>query len=395
MEKECVAMLLAGGEGKRLGVLTKKKAKPALTFGGRYRIIDFSLSNCANSGIETVGVLTQYKPLLLNTHIGDGAPWGMDKRWCGVRILPPFVRENGGSWYKGTANAVYQNLSFIEMYKPSYVLVLSGDHIYKMDYSKMLSFHREKNAELTIAVMEVPWEEAGRFGIMSTGSDGRVMGFAEKPQLPKSNLASMGVYFFSTDILKKYLQKDEDKPLSSNDFGKDIIPLMLKERCRLFAYPFQGYWKDVGTVESFWEANMELLNGKNGLDIFDPGWCIYTVNQNRQPNYLSPGSKVKNTLLNGGCVIFGKVVNSVLAGGVFIGEGSVVKNSVIMENVRIGHNVKINNAIIDERTVVEDGARIRNMNGSQKDIILVEEGMTIPGDSAIAGFSYREEYKCI
>ena len=292
--KECIAMLLAGGEGRRLGFLTSEMAKPALPFGGKYRIIDFALSNCTNSGIDTVGVLTQYQPLILNSHIGIGIPWDLDRKHGGILILPPFLRgEEEGKWYRGTANAVYQNLCFIEKYQPRYVLILSGDHIYKMDYSVMLRFHKQKQADLTIAVIKVPWNEAGRFGIMHTDSDGQILEFEEKPANPRSNLASMGVYIFNTEILKQYLQIDDEHPDSSNDFGKDVIPLMLDEGCRIYAYRFQGYWKDVGTIESLWEANMDLLSTKNGLDLFDRNWRIYTVNPNRPPHFVAPGAKLK------------------------------------------------------------------------------------------------------
>jgi len=382
--KEWIAMLLAGGEGKRLGFLTSEMAKPALPFGGKYRIIDFALSNCTNSGIDTVGVLTQYQPLILNAHIGIGIPWDLDRKHGGVSVLPPFLRYGEeGKWYRGTANAIYQNICFIDKYNPRYVLVLSGDHIYKMDYSLMLKFHKEKQADLTIAVIEVPWNEASRFGIMHTDSEGRIAEFREKPAHPRSNLASMGVYIFGTEMLKQYLQADNERAGSSNDFGKDLIPLMLDEGCRIFAYPFQGYWKDVGTIESLWEANLDLLSSKNGLDLFDRNWRIYTVNQNQPPHFIAPGAKIENSLANEGCEIFGEVSNSVLFTGVHIGEGTVIKDSVIMTNVRIGRNARIERAIIDENAIIGDECLICSERKDPPEIILVRENMILPENSVI------------
>ncbi|MCC7571515.1 glucose-1-phosphate adenylyltransferase [Candidatus Micrarchaeota archaeon] len=387
-DKELIAMLLAGGEGRRLGFLTSEMAKPALPFGGKYRIIDFTLSNCTNSGIDTVGVLTQYEPLILNAHIGIGIPWDLDRKYGGVSVLPPFLRgEEKGNWYRGTANAIYQNLSFINKYNPRYVLVLSGDHIYKMDYSLMLKFHKEKQADLTIAVIEVPWNEVGRFGIMQTDPDGRIAEFREKPVHPRSNLASMGIYIFNTDILKHYLQADDENPESSNDFGKDVIPFMLEEGCRLFAYPFQGYWKDVGTIESLWEANLDLLSSKNGLDLFDRDWRIYTINQNQPPHFVASGAKMENSLANEGCEIFGEVINSVLFTGVYIGEGTLVRDSVIMSNVRIGRNTRIERAIIDENAVIGDECLIYSGKKDPPEIILVKENMVLPQNSVIRATS--------
>ena len=374
----------AGGEGKRLGFLTSEMAKPALPFGGKYRIIDFALSNCKNSGIDTVGVLTQYQPLILNTHIGIGIPWDLDRKHGGVSILPPFLRgEEEGKWYRGTANAIYQNKSFIEKYNPRYVLVLSGDHIYKMDYSLMLKYHKKKQADLTIAVIEVPWSDAGRFGIMNTADDGRILEFQEKPAHPQSNLASMGVYIFSKEIMMHFLQVDDERGDSSNDFGKDVIPLMLKEGCRVFAYPFHGYWKDVGTIESLWEANLDLLSSKNGLDLFDRSWRIYTVNQNQPPHYVAPCAKIENSLANEGCVIYGEVINSVLFTGVHVGKGTIIKDSVIMTNVKIGENVRIERAIIDENAHIGDDCLICSEEGSPPEIILVRENQVLPKNSVI------------
>jgi len=351
-KKECVAMLLAGGQGSRLGVLTKKLAKPAVPFGGKYRIIDFTLSNCNNSGIDTVGVLTQYQPLALNSYIGIGSHWDLDRRNGGVTVLPPFVKELGGEWYKGTANAVYQNIQFVDQYSPDYVLVLSGDHIYKMDYSQMLDYHKEKEADATIAVIQVPWEEAGGFGIMNTNEHDRIIEFEEKPPEPRSNLASMGVYIFNWQLLKKFLEEDEQDPRSNHDFGKNIIPMMLREGRRMFAYPFKGYWRDVGTIESLWQANMDLLTDEPKLNLNDPRWRIYSVNPTQPPQYIAPSARVTRSLVNEGCFVFGDVDRSVIFPGVFIGNGSVVKDSIIMPGVTIEANVRIEKAIVGVETVV-------------------------------------------
>jgi glucose-1-phosphate adenylyltransferase len=356
--KECVAMLLAGGEGRRLGVLTKNLAKPAVHFGGKYRIIDFTLSNCTNSGIDTVGVLTQYQPLVLNSYIGIGSSWDLDRKYGGVTVLPPFMEQQGGDWYKGTANAIYRNIGFIENYDPEYVLVISGDHIYKMDYDLMLNFHKEKKADATIAVIEVKWEETSRFGILSVDDQQEVTEFNEKPENANSNLASMGVYIFSWKALKEYLIRDEENPESSKDFGKDLIPLMLQDKAGVFAYPFEGYWKDVGTIESLWEANMDLLDENNGLNLNDKDWRVYSVNPYQPAQYIAPGAVVKSSLVNEGCAIFGEVEHSVLFYGVQVGEGSVIKDSVIMPNAKIGNQVTILKSIIGENTVVEDGATV-------------------------------------
>jgi glucose-1-phosphate adenylyltransferase len=356
--KECVAMLLAGGEGKRLGVLTSNSAKPAVHFGGKYRSIDFTLSNCTNSGIDTVGVLTQYQPLVLNSYIGIGSSWDLDRKYGGVTVLPPFMEQKGGDWYKGTANAIYRNIGFIENYDPEYVLVISGDHIYKMDYDKMLNFHKEKKADATIAVIEVKWEETHRFGILTVDDKQEIKEFNEKPKDAKSNLASMGVYIFSWKALREYLTRDEENPDSSKDFGKDVIPLMLQDQARLFAYPFEGYWKDVGTIESLWEANMDLLDENNELNLNDKKWRVYSVNPDQPAQYIAPNAIVKSSLVNEGCAVFGEVEHSVLFYGVQVGEGSVIKDSVIMPNVKIGNNVTIVKSIIGENTVVEDGATV-------------------------------------
>ena len=357
-KKECVGMLLAGGEGKRLGLLTKKIAKPAVHFGGKYRIIDFTLSNCTNSGIDTVGVLTQYEPLELNTHLGIGSPWDLDRQDGGVSVLSPFIEKNGGEWYKGTADAIYQNICFIEQYNPEYVLIISGDHIYKMNYDAMLQYHKDRDADASISVIEVPWEEANRFGIMNTSSSFEIIDFEEKPSKPKSNLASMGIYIFKWDVLKKYLREDAKQINSSHDFGKDIIPTMLSDGKSMHAFPFRGDWKDVGTIQSFWEASMDLLNDKPSLLLNDQNWRIYSVNPNQPPQYIAPTANVTCSLINEGCLIYGEINLSILFHGVEVQEKSSIKHSVIMPNVKIGKNVIIERAIINENTVIPDNVKI-------------------------------------
>lgn len=359
-KKEVVAMILAGGQGSRLGVLTKKLAKPAVPFGGKYRIIDFALSNCSNSGIYTVGVLTQYKPLELNSHIGIGSPWDLDRRDGGVFILPPYQEEKGGNWYKGTANAIYQNIAFVDNYDPEYVLVLSGDHIYKMDYEKMLEYHKKNEADATIAVINVTLKEATRFGILNTREDGSIYEFEEKPKEPKSTNASMGVYIFNWKVLKKFLKDDEADKTSQNDFGKNIIPKMLADGRRLFAYKFSGYWKDVGTIDSLWEANMDLLKDDNELDLYDNDSRIYSVNPVRPAQYIGPEADVKSSLMVEGCVIHGTVNNSVVSQGVYVGKNSIIKDSVIMPDARIGENVTIDKAIIGSKAIIRKECRIGN-----------------------------------
>lgn len=378
-KKEIIAMILAGGQGSRLGVLTKKIAKPAVPFGGKYRIIDFTLSNCSNSGIYTVGVLTQYKPLVLNSHIGIGSNWDLDRRDGGVFLLPPYVEETGGSWYKGTANAIYQNRAFIDHYDPEYVLVLSGDHIYKMDYSKMLIYHKQRDAEATIAVIEVPYEEASRFGIMNTEKDNKIYEFEEKPEQPKSNKASMGIYIFNWKLLKKYLKEDELDKTSNNDFGKNIIPRMLKDGRQMFAYPFEGYWKDVGTVESLWEAHMDLLRMDNELNIQDDSWKIYSVNPSRPPQYIDKDAEVLDSLVVNGCEIHGKVENSVLFANVQVGKNSYVKNSVIMADTKIGDNVLIENSIVGQGVVIRRNCSI----GNSLEISVIPQGQEVKKDTVI------------
>ncbi|MCX7971354.1 MAG: glucose-1-phosphate adenylyltransferase, partial [Negativicutes bacterium] len=339
-KKEWIAMILAGGQGSRLGILTRRVAKPAVPFGGKYRIIDFPLSNCHNSGIDTVGILTQYRPMALHSYIGTGTAWDLDRKNGGVYTLPPFAKEHGGEWYRGTADAIYQNHEFIDMFDPSYVAILSGDHIYKMDYSLMLEVHKRNNADATIAVMEVPWEEASRFGIMATDEEDRIVEFAEKPKQPKSNLASMGVYIFTWSVLRRYLF--EDAPLDTDhDFGKNIIPTMLNSQQRMFAYRFKGYWKDVGTIDSLWEANMDLLADVPNFNLYDENWRIYSVNPTRPPHYVGERGQVIRSLINEGCQIFGQVENSVLFPGVYVGPGAKVKDSVIMSNAHIGAGANV------------------------------------------------------
>ena len=357
-KNEIVAMILAGGQGSRLGVLTKKLAKPAVPFGGKYRIIDFPLSNCSNSGIYTVGVLTQYKPLELNAHIGIGEAWDLDRSSGGVSILPPYQEEKGGEWYKGTANAIYQNIEFVDRYDPEYVLILSGDHIYKMDYRKMLDFHKERNAEATIAVIEVPMSEASRFGIMNTRDDLSIYEFEEKPKNPKNNLASMGIYIFNWKTLKKYLREDEADKTSSNDFGKNIIPSMLGDGNKMVAYPFKGYWKDVGTIDSLWEANMDLLKEDNELDLHEENWKISSVNQVRPAQYIGENAKVSNSLVVEGCIVNGQVENSILFQGVHVGKNSVIRDSIIMTDAKIGDNVVIEKAIVGSGAIVRKDCKI-------------------------------------
>lgn len=367
-------MLLAGGKGSRLHTLTDNLAKPAVPFGGKYRIIDFTLSNCTNSGIDTVGVLTQYQPLVLNSYIGIGSAWDLDRRNGGVTVLPPYSESSEVKWYTGTASAIYQNINYLKQYNPEYVLVLSGDHIYKMNYELMLNYHIEKGADATISVIEVPWEEASRFGIMNTSDDMVITQFEEKPDVPKNNLASMGIYIFNWSLLKEYLERDAQDPNSSHDFGKDIIPLLLEEEKQLFAYPFKGYWKDVGTVKSLWEANMDLLDESCELNLFDYNWRIYSVNPNHPPQYISTEAKITGSLINEGCTIEGNVDKSVLFQGVTVGKGSFIREAVIMPNAKIGKNVVIEKAIIPSNIHIPDGMMI---SGSMEDdeIVLVSEEM--------------------
>ncbi|AIQ15767.1 glucose-1-phosphate adenylyltransferase [Paenibacillus sp. FSL L8-0470] len=371
-KKEMVAMLLAGGQGKRLKGLTKTLAKPAVYFGGTYRIIDFPLSNCSNSGIDTVGVLTQYEPLVLHSYIGVGSDWDLNRKDGGVFVLPPHERENGSSWYRGTADAIYRNLKFVDQFDPEHVLILSGDHIYKMDYNAMLQYHKSRNADCTISVIDVPLEEASRFGILNTDEDLKIYEFDEKPVKPKSTLASMGVYIFKWEVLRKHLLEDGENADSSHDFGKDIIPLMLEDDKSLFAYPFEGYWRDVGTVASLWEANMDLLSDHPPLNLNDPNWRIFTRNPNQPAQYVAPGAKVSSCIINEGCIVYGEVKHSVLFYGVEVGEGSVITDSVIMPKVKIGKNVRIHKAIISENTVIEDYMEIGVDRENEDEILLID-----------------------
>lgn len=356
--KKCVAMILAGGQGSRLGILTRNVAKPAVPFGGKYRIIDFPLSNCTHSGIDTVGVLTQYQPLELNTYIGSGQPWDLDRSNGGVYVLPPYTSAEKGEWYKGTANAIYQNVNFIEQFSPKYVVILSGDHIYKMDYSKMVSQHRKQKADATIAVIEVPWEEASRFGIMNTDSELNITEFVEKPKEPKSNLASMGVYCFSWDVLKKYLTEDEEDPTSDNDFGKNIIPKMLGDGLKLVAHRFDGYWKDVGTIHSLWEANMELLDEEASFNLDDESWKIYSKNPIKPPQYISPSAKLRNCYITEGCEISGTVEHSIIFEGVTIEEGAKVEDSIVFPGCVIKNGAVVYKSLIGSNCIIGEDARI-------------------------------------
>ena len=358
MKKECVAMLLAGGQGSRLYALTQDMAKPAVPYGGKYRIIDFPLSNCTNSGIDTVGVLTQYQPLVLNDYIGNGQPWDLDRLHGGVHVLPPYQTSLGASWYEGTANAIYQNMSFIERYDPEYVIVLGGDHIYKMDYSKMVDFHKKNNADLTIAVQEVSLEEATRLGIMTCDSDMRVVDFTEKPKEPKSTLASMGIYVFTWKKLKEYLIENENANNGSKDFGKDIIPSMLDKKENLFAYTFDGYWKDVGTLDSLWEANMDLLSPSVPLDLYDNEWKIYTRNNNMPPQYIGSTAEVENSMIAEGSTINGKVDFSIIFAGAKIEEGATVNYSIVMPGTVIKSGAVVEYSIVGEDCVVHENAKI-------------------------------------
>ena len=382
-KKTCIAMLLAGGQGSRLGILTKNVAKPAVPYGGKYRIIDFPLSNCTNSGIDTVGVLTQYQPLELNAYIGSGAPWDLDLSNGGVFVLPPYQKGKVGEWYRGTANAIYQNMAFIEQYNPDYVLILSGDHIYKMDYNAMLNFHIRHGADATIAVREVPWEEASRFGIMNTDGDDNIVEFEEKPKNPKSNKASMGVYIFTWEKLRKYLTADEADKKSSNDFGKNIIPAMLNDKQVMCAYNFDGYWKDVGTIESLWEANMDLLSTPMPIDLHDKKWRIFARNPGMAPHYIAKGAFVQDSLITEGCEVYGNVKHSVLFAGVVIEEGACVQDSVIMPGSVIKRGAVVRRAIVSENAVVGAGSFVGEETGN---IAVVGQNVTLPaGVTVTAG----------
>jgi len=383
-KKEIAALLLAGGQGSRLGVLTRSLAKPAVLYGGKYRIIDFSLSNCINSGIDTVGILTQYQPLKLNSHIGIGKPWDLDRMNGGVTILSPYMKEESGEWYKGTADAIYQNIHYVDSLSPVYVIILSGDHIYKMDYSKMLDFHKQNNAEATISVLKVPTEEAGRYGIMNTHADGRIYEFEEKPKNPKSNLASMGIYIFTWEILRDYLIKDSENPVSDHDFGKNIIPMMLNEGLSMWAYGFEGYWRDVGTIQAFWESNMDLIKRVPDFNLFDPNWKTYTPNPVQPAHFIGPGGNVKTSIVAEGCRIYGVVRNSVIFPGVYIGEGALVENSIIMSYASIGGFSHIDCSIIGENAIVGNNVKVglgENIVNERKPGIY-NSGITVVGEDA-------------
>lgn len=405
IKKEMIAMLLAGGQGSRLGVLTSKVAKPAVAFGGKYRIIDFPLSNCINSGIDTVGVLTQYQPLRLNTHIGIGIPWDLDRNIGGVTVLPPYEKSTSSEWYTGTANAIYQNMNYMEMYNPDYVLILSGDHIYKMDYEVMLDFHKENHADVTIATMPVPLEEASRFGIVITDEENRIQEFEEKPAQPRSNLASMGIYIFSWPVLKEALKALSEQPAC--DFGKHIIPYCHEKKQRLFAYEYNGYWKDVGTLGSYWEANMELIDIIPEFNLYEEYWKIYTNSGILPPHYISDQSAVEKSIIGNGCDIYGEVRSSVISSGVTIGKGSVVRDSIIMKDAVIGDHCVIDKAIIAENVQIGDnvtlGTGSDTPNKMRPDIygfglVTIGEDSVIPSDvqigknTAISGVTSKEDY---
>ena len=380
---ECLAMLLAGGQGSRLGILTKNIAKPAVPYGGKYRIIDFPLSNCINSGIETVGVLTQYQPLELNDYIGNGQPWDLDRSYGGVHVLSPYQQIKGTEWYKGTANAIYQNINFIDRYNPEYVAVLSGDHIYKMDYNKMLRYHKEKGAACTIAMLEVPWEEASRFGLMFVNDDGSISEFEEKPKNPRSNKASMGVYIFTWSKLRQYLIDDEANPNSGNDFGHDVIPAMHQNGEKMFAFKFDGYWKDVGTIDSLWEANLDLLNPKVDLDLSDDSWKIYSRNPVAPPHFISRKAAVENSMIGEGCVIDGDVDYSILFSNVTVEEGAKVRYSIVMPGTTIKAGAVVEYSIVAENAVIEEGAVVGESPENCEN--LENWGVTVIGEKVTIG----------
>ena len=385
--KECIAMLLAGGQGSRLYALTQKLAKPAVPFGGKYRIIDFPLSNCVNSGIDTVGILTQYQPFVLNEYVGNGQPWDLDRLYGGVHILPPYQKATGSDWYKGTANAIYQNISFIDKYEPENVVILSGDHIYKMDYSEMLAVHKKNNADCTIAVLEVPWEEASRFGIMTANEEGAVVKFEEKPENPTSNLASMGIYIFNWGKLRQYLIQDENQEGSDNDFGKNIIPNMLNDKQRMYTYAFEGYWKDVGTIDSLWEANMDLLNPKRQLNVGDKDWKIYSRTSGMPPQHIGENATIENSMITEGCFVDGNIESSILFAGVTVGKDAVIYDSILMPGAVVEEGAEVQYSIIAENVLVKKGAVIGSRPESCEDIskwgvAVVGDGVTI-GENAV------------
>ena len=385
MAKEIVAMLLAGGQGSRLYALTQNLAKPAVPFGGKYRIIDFPLSNCVNSGIDTVGILTQYQPVVLNEYIGNGQPWDLDRLYGGVHVLPPYQKATGSDWFKGTANAIYQHISFIDRYDPEYVIILSGDQICKQDYREFLNFHKEKNADFSVAVMEVPWEEASRFGLMVTDDNAQITEFQEKPKNPKSNLASMGNYIFKWSILRKYLIEDELDPNSENDFGKNIIPNILKDGCKMFAHRFDGYWKDVGTIPSLWEANMEVLDPENsGIDLFDENWKVYSRNSGMTAHKISGSAVVENSMITDGCRVDGTVKHSILFAGVKVEAGAVVEDAVVMGNAVIKAGAQVKHCIVAEDAVVGENAIVGAMpEGDVKGVATIGPGVTVGANAKV------------
>lgn len=406
VKKEMIAMLLAGGQGSRLGVLTTKVAKPAVAFGGKYRIIDFPLSNCINSGVDTVGVLTQYRPLRLNSHIGIGIPWDLDRNIGGVTVLPPYEKSTNSEWYTGTANAIYQNLEYMESFNPEYVLILSGDHIYKMDYEVMLDFHKANGAEVTIAVMPVPMEEASRFGIMITDENRRITDFEEKPKVPRSNLASMGIYIFNWKTLKEALLVNADQP--SLDFGKHVIPYCHEKGAPLYAYEFNGYWKDVGTLSSYWEANMELIDIVPEFNLYEEYWKIYTKSEIQPPQYIAADSVVERSVIGEGTEIYGEVYNSVIGCGVTIGKGTVVRDSIIMNHTQIGDGCEMTKAIIAENTVIGNNVKLGVGEEAENDTAphiynsglvtigehtVVPDGITIGKNSVVFGITAAEDYE--
>jgi len=382
-KKECVAMLLAGGQGSRLYALTQSTAKPAVTYGGKYRIIDFPLSNCINSNIDTVGVLTQYQPLVLNEYVGNGQPWDLDRTYGGVKILPPYQGNKKADWYKGTANAIYQNLNFIKRYDPEYVLILSGDHIYKMDYAKMLKAHKQKGADCTIAVLNVSIEEASRFGILTTDDNDRITKFTEKPKKPDSTKASMGIYIFTAEKLYKYLEEDEQDPHSSNDFGKNIIPAMLANDEKMYSYSFEGYWKDVGTLASLWEANMDMLGHDPHFSLHDESWRIFSRTTVSPPQFIDSCAKVENSLITSGCTIRGTVINSVLSNGVTVEKGAVVKDSVIMANTIVREDAVVNYSIVDTDVDIGKKATIGAEKSDDVEVTVIGSGITIANSETV------------
>ena len=383
-KKECIAMLLAGGQGSRLYDLTKQTAKPAVSFGGKYKIIDFPLSNCINSGIDTVGVLTQYQPLALNEYIGNGAPWDLDRSRGGLSVLPPYQGYKDSNWYKGTANAIYQNINFIKQFNPDYVLILSGDHIYRMDYSKMLEQHKATGAACTVATITVPIEEASRFGICNTNPDNSIYEFEEKPKVPKNNQASMGIYIFTADTLIEYLEVDEVDPNSSNDFGKNIIPNLLHNGEKLYAYNFEGYWRDVGTIASLWESNMDLVGDDPVLKMNDKSFRIYSRNMARPPQFLGENSAIVSSLISEGCRIYGTVENSILSGGVVVEEGAIVKDSIIMDDVVVSKNAAVYTAIVDQDTVIAPDVTVGICGAGKDSVTVIAKGSNVTANIAVA-----------